>query len=50
MFNYCETGPMDQIVCKWSIFRFGGHFVHLNATVWEILVEGLMRNILVKLF
>ena len=50
MCNYFESGPMDQILCKLSIFRSGGHFVQQNATVWEILLEGFMWNILVKLF
>ena len=32
------------------IFSSGGHFVQLKGTVCAILVEGIMRNISVKLF
>ena len=31
-------------------FSSGGHFVQLRGTVYEILVEGIIRNISVKLF
>ena len=33
-----------------SIFNFGGHFVQRSGTVCAILVEGIVRNISVKLF
>ena len=33
-----------------SIFSSGGHFVQQSITVCAILVEGIMRNISVKLF
>ena len=33
-----------------SLSSFGGHFVGDRKTFWVILVEGLMRNISVKIF
>ena len=33
-----------------SIFSSGSHFVWLSGTVWANLVEGLIREIRVKLF
>ena len=33
-----------------SIFSPGMHFVQQSITLWEILVEGLMRSIYVKLY
>ena len=33
-----------------SIFSSGGHFVQRSRTVCAILVEGIMRNISVKLY
>ena len=33
-----------------SISSFGGHFVQWRETILAMLVEGLLRNISVKLF
>ena len=60
-----DRGPYEEHLCdiilkfgqavqlmlfnEFSIFSSGGHFVWHCGTVWTILVEGLMRNIWVKL-
>ena len=33
-----------------SILSFGGHFVQLSKPICAILLEGIIRNISVKLF
>ena len=33
-----------------SIFNSGGHFVHGSGTICAILVEGIVRNMSLKLF
>ena len=50
--NYFEFALVVQemLLKDISIFSSGGHFVQQSITVCAILVEGIMRNISVKLF
>ena len=41
-------GSIKANYSRFSVFSFGGHFVHRNGTVFTILVEGHLSNIPMK--
>ena len=52
MQKYYEFGPviLDMSFKHNSTLSSGDHFVHWSGTVCAIFIEGIIRNISVKLF